>query len=115
MEHNKAFFEKVFSTKRMERYFRLYPEDEKRAILHYKCNLELAEAFYTSLSVLEVTLRNALSRELETMTGRDDWYAVFANEMIVVMGWMNRDVPGWLQLIDRFDTVCANIRKNMGW
>ena len=36
-------------------------------------------------------------------------------EMIVVMGWMNRDVPGWLQLIDRFDTVCANIRKNMGW
>lgn len=79
MEHNKAFFEKVFSTKRMERYFRLYPEDEKRAILHYKCNLELAEAFYTSLSVLEVTLRNALSRELEAMTGRDDWYAVFAN------------------------------------
>ncbi|MDN0053395.1 hypothetical protein QVN91_10600 [Bacteroides caecigallinarum] len=36
-------------------------------------------------------------------------------EMIVVVGWMNRDVPGWLQLIDRFDTVCANIRKNMGW
>jgi hypothetical protein len=79
MEYNKAFFEKVFSTKRMERYFKLYPEDEGRAILHYQCNLKLAEAFYTSLSVFEVTLRNALSRELETMTGRDDWYAVFAN------------------------------------
>jgi hypothetical protein len=36
-------------------------------------------------------------------------------EMVVVMGWMNKDVPGWLQLIDRFDTVCASIRKNMGW
>lgn len=69
MEYNKAYFEKVFSTKRMERYFNLYPGDEKRAILHYQCNLELAEAFYTSLSVFEVTLRNALCRELETMTG----------------------------------------------
>jgi hypothetical protein len=212
MEYNKAFFEKVFSTKRMERYFKLYPEDEGRAILHYQCNLKLAEAFYTSLSVFEVTLRNAL-------TGRDDWYAVFANtpglsklnhyvtqankqiagrhepitpskviaeltlgfwvsllnseyerilwkdlrrafpfmpkrnrqrknvsaplntfrtfrnrvfhnesicwnlkrveeihrEMIVVMGWMNKDVHGWLQLIDRFDTVCTDIRKDMGW
>lgn len=72
MEYNKAFFEKVFSTKRMERYFKLYPEDESRAILHYQCNLKLAEAFYTSLSVFEVTLRNALSRELETMTGRNE-------------------------------------------
>ncbi len=51
MEYSKDFFEKVFSNKRMERYFRLYPEDENRAILHYRCNLELAEAFYTSLSV----------------------------------------------------------------
>ena len=197
----------------------LYPDDENRAILHYRCNLELAEAFYTSLSVFEVTLRNALSRELETMTGRDDWYAIFANtpglsklnhyvtqankqiagrhesitpskviaeltlgfcvsllnseyerllwkdlrrafpfmpkkdrqrknvsaplntfrtfrnrvfhnesicrnlsrvedihkEMIVVMGWMNKDVPVWLQQVDRFESVCNNIRKAMGW
>ena len=31
MEYNKPFFEKVFSNKRMERYFRLY-EDEKKTI-----------------------------------------------------------------------------------
>ena len=77
MEYDKPFFEKVFSTQRMERYFKLYPEDESRAILHYRCNLELAETFYTSLSVLELTLRNALCRELVTMTGREDWYAIF--------------------------------------
>lgn len=47
MGYDKSFFEKVFSTKRMERYFNLYPNDEARAILHYQCNLELAEAFYT--------------------------------------------------------------------
>ena len=69
MEYNKHFFEKVFSNKRMERYFALYPNDEERAIMHYQANIKLAESFYTSLSVLEVALRNALSRELETRQG----------------------------------------------
>lgn len=63
----------------MERYFALYPNDENKAIRHYQSNIQLTEAFYTSLSVLEVALRNALSRELETMTGREDWYAIFPN------------------------------------
>lgn len=79
MKHNKLFFEKVFSEKRIERYFILYPNDESRAVKHYQSNIKLTEAFYTSLSVLEVALRNALSRELKTMTGRDDWYVIFAN------------------------------------
>lgn len=76
MEYNKSYFEKVFSTKRMERYFRLHG-DEKRAIAHYQSNIELAESFYPCVSILEVALRNAISRELETMTGREDWYAIF--------------------------------------
>ena len=63
----------------MERYFILYPNDESRAVKHYQSNIKLTEAFYTSLSVLEVALRNALSRELKTMTGRDDLYVIFAN------------------------------------
>lgn len=63
----------------MERYFALYPHDEQRAITHYRCNIQLSEAMYVSLSVFEVTLRNALCRELQQMTGRDDWYAVFPN------------------------------------
>ncbi len=79
MSYNKAFFNKVFSDKRMERYFALYPNDEQRAVTHYRCNLQLSEAMYVSLSVFEVTLRNALCRELVKMTGREDWYAVFPN------------------------------------
>ena len=55
MEYNKSYFEKIFSTKRMERYDRLY-NDEKRAIAHYQCNIELAESFYPCLSILEVAL-----------------------------------------------------------
>lgn len=219
MSYNKAFFNKVFSDKRMERYFTLYPHDEKRAITHYRCNLQLSEAMYVSLSVFEVTLRNALCRELRQMTSRDDWYAVFPNtpglsnlnryitqaakqisgrheqitpskivaeltlgfwvsllnseyerilwkdlrrafpfmpkakrqrknvsaplnrfrafrnrvfhnesicwninrvrdihsEMMEVLGWMNRDVPGWLSQYDRFPSVTSDICATMNW
>ena len=79
MKPNKQFLEKVFSNKRMERYFALYPYDEDRAIKHYQSNIQLTEAFYTSLSVLGVALRNALSRELQTMANREDWYVSFAD------------------------------------
>ena len=180
----------------MERYFNLYPNDEGRAIQHYQCNLQLSEALYVSLSVFEVTLRNALSRELVTMTKREDWYAIFPTtpglsklnkyitqatkqiagrhenitpskiiaeltlgfwvsllnseyerilwkdlrrafpympksmrkrknvsapvkeihtEMVTVLGWINKDVPQWLKHTDRFDTVCQDIIKTMGW
>lgn len=64
MEINKKFFEKVFSTKRMERYFALYPNDEARAIKHYECNLMLSESLYTNLSLLEVTTPSKIVAEL---------------------------------------------------
>lgn len=203
----------------MDRYFDLYPNNEARALVHYQCNLKLAEALYVSLSVLEVTLRNALSRELENMTKREDWYStfpttpglaklnhyitqagkqisgrqeyitpskivaeltlgfwvsllnseyerilwknlrrafpfmpkterkrrnvsaplntfrilrnrVFHNEsicwnlnrveeihqqIITVMAWMNKDIPEWLLRIDRFDSTCLQIRRDMDW
>ena len=218
MNYNKQYFEKVFSTKRMERYFQLH-KDENRAILHYCCNIELAESFYPCLSVFKVALRNALSRELETMTGREDWYVIFSNtpglvnlnryitqaskqitsrhetitpskivaelplgfwvsllhseyekilwkhlrrafpympknlrqrknlsaplntirafrnrvfhnesicwnlnrvtdihkELLLVMGWINQDIPEWIDKLDRFEVVKQSIKHRMGW
>lgn len=61
----------------MKRYFDLHKDNDNKAVMHYESNIKLAESCYASLSVLEVSLRNALSRELETMTGREDWYAIF--------------------------------------
>lgn len=90
MDYNKRFFEKVFSDRRMERYFMLHPDDEEKAIAHYECNLRLSEAMYVPLSVFEVTLRNALSRQLRSMTGREDWYAMFSNR--ASLGTLNRYV-----------------------
>ncbi len=71
---DKHFYNKVFSTQRMEKYFNRYPEDEQKAIIHYKSNIELSEAFYFILSMYEVALRNSLNRELVEYFGTNDWY-----------------------------------------
>lgn len=67
----------VFSSQRLEKYINLYNGDVMKVAAHYKANIALSESLYTSLSVFEVTLRNALSKELERMMGRKDWYSVF--------------------------------------
>lgn len=144
MEYNKAFFEKVFSTERMARYFDKYPSDPSRAILHYKCNLELSESMYVTLSVLEVALRNALSRELHMPKKirqrknvsaplnrfRSFRYRVFHNEsicwnithvreihaeLIQMLEWINKDIPGWIAGSDRFPKVSSDICTALGW
>ena len=87
----------------MERYFRLH-NDEKRAITNYQSNIELAESFYPCVSILEVALRNAISRELETMTGREDWYAIFPTTP--GLNSLNRYITqASKQIIGRHETV----------
>jgi hypothetical protein len=65
-KYGQFFFEKTFSEKRMEKYFKRYGETEK-AMLHYQCNIELAEAFYPCITTFEVALRNAVGRELAAL------------------------------------------------
>lgn len=67
----------AFSSQRLEKYINLNNGDVMKVAAHYKANIALSESLYTSLSVFEVTLRNALSKELERMMGRKDWYSVF--------------------------------------
>jgi hypothetical protein len=75
---DKNFLERIFSEKRMEKYFNRYA-DENKAIMHYRCNIELAEAFYSCICVFEVALRNAIDRELKVLFRRDDWYVQFSS------------------------------------
>ena len=71
---DKHYYEKVFSTQRMQKYFDRYPDDEEKAIVHYKSNIELSESFYSVLSMFEVAFRNSLNRELTDFFGTADWY-----------------------------------------
>jgi len=73
----KQFFEKIFSEKRMQKYFDAHPENESLAILHYQLNIEISESFYTCLSVFEVSLRNAINRELIKKFVTEEWYNHF--------------------------------------
>ena len=75
---DKKTFERAFSEKRMEKYFKWYVDTDK-AIMHYQCNIELSEAFYPCINVFEVLLRNSISRELTKLFGREDWYVQFAS------------------------------------
>ena len=78
---DKIFFERAFSEARMRPYYRKYPGNAKKAELHYKQNIQLAESLVPSLSVFEVSLRNALIRELERMSGQKDWYRSFQSNV----------------------------------
>lgn len=73
---DKNYYNKVFSTQRMEKYFNRYPNDAKKAINHYHLNIELSESFYSCLSIFEVALRNSLNRELTEKFG-EEWYLKF--------------------------------------
>lgn len=75
--YDKTFFDNSFSTARMKPYYERYPGNERKALQHYRQNIQLAEALLPSLSIYEVALRNSIIRELERMTGRKDWYAFF--------------------------------------
>ncbi len=54
----------------MRPYYDRYPDDEKKALRHYRQNIQLAEALLPSLSIYEVALRNSLIHKLEKMTGK---------------------------------------------
>ena len=67
----------------MRPYFNRYPGEDKKAILHYEQNIRLAESLLPSISVFEVTLRNAVIRELERMTGCKEWFLYFQTHPIL--------------------------------
>lgn len=75
----REFYEKMFSEKRMSRYFHLHENNEQQALDHYHLNIQLSESFYTILSLFEVALRNSMNRELTAYFRTEDWYLRLPN------------------------------------
>ncbi len=71
---NKIQLARYFSADRTNRYFSLYPGNESKAIYLYQANIAASEALYTSISILEVALRNKINNELIRKYKRTDWY-----------------------------------------
>lgn len=55
-------------------------EPAERILQRYLWNIQLCEALYPVLDLLEVTLRNALHAALSQHTGQADWYSTFPLE-----------------------------------
>jgi hypothetical protein len=69
----------ALSTERLTGYQRTGRSETAEQILQrYLWNIQLCEALYPVLNLLEVTLRNTLHSALWQHTGNEDWYASFA-------------------------------------
>ncbi|WP_043619604.1 hypothetical protein [Nonomuraea candida] len=68
--------ERVISVPRFAPYLGAFPSDHLIAWNLYQWNIEVSQAFYGPLNLLEVSLRNAEHDRLRARFGRDDWWRV---------------------------------------
>ena len=66
--------ENLFSKERLTKFYEAYPDNEQKALAHYRCNILISESFYPSLSILEVALRNAINKQLTLFFDHTEWY-----------------------------------------
>lgn len=66
--------EKIISTERLAPYLKRHENNFEKAILHYKANIKISEAFYPLISIFEIGLRNNINEQLIRHFGCDDWF-----------------------------------------
>lgn len=88
---NRLQLETYFSVDRLNRYFSHHIDNEAKAIYLYEANIAVSEALYTSLSILEVALRNKINVELSRKYQRQDWYAEWYQHPELRFAWPEVD------------------------
>jgi len=71
---NNAIIEKIISKERIDPYLKHHRYDLEKAVLHYKSNILISEAFYPLLAVLEVGLRNSIDYQLSQRFNTKNWF-----------------------------------------
>lgn len=66
--------ERLFSTGRLVRYYEVAQHDTLEAAALYAGNIQLSESLYPALTVAEVSLRNAVHRQLTRFCSNEQWY-----------------------------------------
>ncbi|MDE7472593.1 MAG: Abi family protein [Muribaculaceae bacterium] len=66
-----ADFERIMSSKRMERYLTACGNDTRKAMTLYRYNLQVSQEMFTIVSCFEVALRNAIDKKLTENLGSD--------------------------------------------
>jgi hypothetical protein len=75
-DDNDDWIGKALSGARFASYLDECGGDAAAALRVYMWNIDLSAAFYPLLHFVEITLRNALHRELSARFGRADWWSV---------------------------------------
>lgn len=78
-------FEHIISPERMGRYVQAMEGDTRKAMTLYRLNLKLSQEFFTVVSCLEISLRNAIDRHYTTIHGTD-----WLRDSILSKGFYNR-------------------------
>ena len=66
-------FLKYLSQPRLNKFIHHFPSDYNKALLLYRSNVRLSQAFYPLLSILEVSVRNALDIQLSAHFHDPEW------------------------------------------
>ncbi|APU15231.1 hypothetical protein [Actinoalloteichus fjordicus] len=75
-DDSNAWIPEALSKARFSKYLEVCGGDVAAAFRLYVWTVRVCGAFYPLLHFAEITLRNALHRELTAQFGRDDWWAV---------------------------------------
>ena len=71
---DKKAIEKIISAERLQPYLRHHSENFDKAVEHYKANIEISEAFYPLLAILEIGLRNNFDYQLKRKYNDENWF-----------------------------------------
>ncbi|MFV0553351.1 MAG: hypothetical protein ACK5LR_01475 [Mangrovibacterium sp.] len=73
----------LVSQERFEPYRKRYYNDLKRSFALYQANILISQSFYSSLSILEVTLRNSINNSFQEYFDDNRWYRKLPEELRV--------------------------------
>lgn len=71
---NLTIIEKIISQERIQPYLKHHKYNLEKAILHYKSNILISEAYYPLLSILEIGLRNSIDNQLKIRFNDIYWF-----------------------------------------
>lgn len=71
---DKSKLEQLFSSERLKPCYKRFPDNGTKAVLLYKTNIKISEAFYPSLSILEIVLRNAIYNSCKKHFKDEHWF-----------------------------------------
>lgn len=66
--------DRIISKDRLSPYLKHHKNNLDDAISHYKANVQISEAFYPYLSVLEIGLRNSINNQLNRRFRSEYWF-----------------------------------------